>query len=331
MSGGGGSTTVQKADPWSGIQPSLTALYGNLNSAYANGQLSPNQNTGQVLPWNQDMLNAWGQNVSTNNDALAMARGIASGNFTDTGQIGAQTLSNFSQGNFGGNAGTAQLANTASGAYLDPNNPAIKGLYEAQAQPVTQSFTQSTLPALLSTYAANGRMGSGANDTAINAASTALAQQLNNLSQSTIGQNYTNERANQMAASNQLASLGQSSAGLLSNIQGSALSAEPGFANNSLTGESQYQNYLQSMLNSNIAQSNFNNTQPLTAIQNLAGLLQNGMALSGSTSQTSNASNPLSSILGGGLLGGTIGAGTSIGSGWGAGIGALGGGLLSFL
>lgn len=459
MSGGGGSTTTQKADPWSGIQPSLTSLYGNLSGAYQSGQLAPNQNTGQVAQnGNLDQALAsiyqsgiYGQSAGTGaiNNAVDRTTALAGGDFSNlqgagtlqgfangnwgidpvtgtlsnvaqgnTAGAGAyDTLNKYGQGQFGGTAqgdaltrmaggnftgstagnqltnmskgqfsgtGLDQLVKTSNGAYTDPNNTAVQGLFNAQAQPLTQQFQQSTLPGLLSAYSAAGRYGSGANDSAINSASSALGQTLSNLSQSTIGQNYVNERSNQQNAAGQLAGyqtgaantllgaqgnaangllgaqvgaagnmagiqsqLGQylsslrgTSAGTLAGIQGSAISALPGMASqqssdqwtalsNALSAAQGQQQIQQGTLNAGIAQGNYNANQPFMGLQNLSGLLQNGMALNGQTSSTSGGSSTLQRV-GGGALSGAM-AGTAVMPGIGTAIGAIGGGLLGVL
>jgi len=322
MSGGGG-TTQTKADPWVGVQPSLTALYSNLNTAYSNGQLSPNQNTGQVASWTPQMAGAFNGATSADANALGLTSALASGNIAGSGNIGAQTLSNFARGNFAGNAGTNALAGIAAGQYLDPNNPAMKQLYQAEAQPVTQNFTQAVMPSLLSTFAGNGRLGSGANMNAINLASSGLGQTLNNLS----GQIYGQQVQNQLAAANQLGQLSNSSANMLSNLQGSALSALPGMGMQGMQTAGTYQDYLQNILNSNIAQQNYNANQPMIGLQNLSGLLQNGMSLNGSSSTTSQNKNTFGSALGGAATGAAMGSMVmpGIGTAVGGALGLLGG------
>lgn len=67
MSGGGGSTTVQKADPWSGIQPNLIQLY---NQAYnASKTARPQYPGSSVVPMNQFQLNALGNAYNYGNRA----------------------------------------------------------------------------------------------------------------------------------------------------------------------------------------------------------------------------------------------------------------------
>jgi len=369
MSGGGGggnTTTVQKADPWSGIQPALSALYGNLTTAYNNGQLNPYQNTGQVAPWSGAMNQGYATALSGANQANALTSQLAGGNFSNN--IGGQTLSGISQGtsqgdqslagmlngnisqlangNFSGNSAANALSQTANGNFLNANNPQVQGLLAAEAQPVTQQFTNSVMPGIMSAFASGGRLGSDANMNSLQMASNSLGTTLNNLAQSTIGQNYMNERNNQLSAANQLLgaqsnagnllntaasglNYGQQQAGnSLANLQGSALSNLPSMSSAGMNVAGTQQNYLQNILNSQIAQQNYNNQMPLMGLENLSGLLQNGMTLTGSTSSgTSNInSNPFGSALGGAGMGAAIGSAIpGIGTGIGAGIGGLGG------
>lgn len=355
-SGGGTQTTVQKADPWIGVQPALSQLYGSLTGAYNAGQLSPQQSAGTQVPWTGYQQLAFDNAYQGNQDATAYTKALASGNFgfspgagallnIANGSLNNSQLGNIAAGNFGTNVATAQLAKTANGAYLDPNNPAIQGLLAAQSQPVVKNFQNATLPGLLSAYSAAGRYGSGANDAAIGAASDSLGQTLSNLAQTTIGQNYANERSNQVNAANQLAGLLSGSsqfldtarsnaANSIANIQGSAISALPGVSSGNLNVANILQQYLQRGQDLSTAQQNLNASMPLTALQNLAGLLTNGMALTGQSS--TGTSLPNSGGFGGALRGGLGGAATgaalgSIVPGIGTGIGALGGGVLGLL
>jgi len=372
MSGGGGggnTNTIQQADPWSGIQPSLSALYGNLTGAYNAGQLNPYQNTGQVAPWSPAMNAGYATAMGGANQASALTSQLAGGNFSNN--VGGQVLSGIAQGNTAGdqslgqmlngnisqlaggnftsNPAASTLAQTANGNFLNANNPQVQGLLAAEAQPVTQQFTNSVMPGIMSAFASGGRLGSDANMNALQMASNSLGTTLNNLAQSTIGQNYMNERNNQLSAANQLLgtqtsagnllntaatglNYGQQQAGnSLANLQGSALSSLPTMSSAPMTAASTQQDYLQNILNSQIAQQNYVNQMPLMGLENLSGLLQNGMTLTGSTSSgTSNInSNPFGSAIGGAALGAGIGSiipgvGTAIG----AGLGGLGG-LLS--
>lgn len=435
--GGGGGTTNTTATPWSGVQPFLSNYYQNAQNAWNNGQISPAQNTGQVVDWNAspDMSAANGQSWAANNTATSLATALANGNIYGSGNLGAQGLLNTAQGNFGNNAGsmlqaiaggtagtagqggstltnfaggnfgnsiltslaagqlgannpltqyaagnfnnpaTSGLLATAQGANLDPNNPALQSEINAASQPLVQNFQQATLPSLLSTFSANGRLGSGANGMAINQASNALGQNLSNLSGTLTGNWMQNALQQQQSAQQTLAGLqsgagqsilgaqqgagntllgaqgnaaqsllgGQIQAGStlgnlasqansnLASLQGNAVSALPGLGSANMSNAELYQNYLQSVLNSQIAQSNYNNMGPLMALQNMEGLLNPGQVnVSGQSSTTSQNPNLFGTTLGGAATGAAIGSvvpavGTAIGAGVGGLAGLLGG------
>ena len=379
--GGGGGTTNTTATPWSGIQPFLNNFYSNAQNAWNNGQIAPAQNTGQIAQWSQDTSNSYQMALQGGGEANALAQQLASGNFSqnvgaqglqglisgnfagNTGQtlqgiangsggVAGQTLNNWANGQFGGNAATAGLLSTANGANLNPNNAALQGEINAASQPVVQNFQQATLPGLLSAFSANGRTGSGAEGLAVNQASTALGQQLSNLSGTLTGNWMQNALQQQQAAQQSLAGLSSGSAGQLlggqlqagstlgglasgasanlGSLQGNAISAIPGISSSNLNTSGVYQNYLQSILNSQINQQNFNNTLPLQALQNMEGLLNPGLSLSGSTTQSSQNSNPFGMALGGAATGAALGSvvpgvGTAIGAGVGGLAGLLGG------
>jgi hypothetical protein len=341
------------------------ATTGNNTAAYLTDQLARGNNT--VSPGAYTL-----QNIAGGNDAASQAlQGIANGSNPATQTLqsiinggfvsngAGQQLNALASGNFGANPAAAQLLKTANGDYLDPNNPAIQGLFNAQAQPITKQFQTATLPGLLSAYSAAGRYGSGANDTAIGAASDSLAQNLNNLSQQTIGQNYINERSNQQNAANTLlgasSNAGQYLGGLLSGaasslgglqsgaasalgslqsgaanqlaaLQGNAISALPGVLQTNLTNAGTLQDYIQGSLDKQIAQQNYIAGMPLLSLQNLSGLL-GGVNIGGTTTQTgANNSSGFRNALGGALAGGSTGAAFGPwGAGIGAGIGLLGG------
>lgn len=387
MSGGGqsGNTSTQ-AIPWAGIQPSLTSFYQNANNAWNQGNIAPWQNTGQVQPWTQDQANAYNQAISGGNNAAALSTNLANGNLAGSGNIGAislagdtrgqfagntgnilqglaagnggsqasTTLNNLAAGNFGNSPALSGLLATAQGQGIDPNNPQLQGEINAASQPLVQNFQQAVLPGLLSTFSQAGRLGSGANMQAINQASTALGQQLSNLSGTLTGQNYQQGLQNQLAAQQGLAGLqsgaantllgGQLQAGgtlgslaaqsgsNLAALQGNALSALPGMTSSNIGTSSIYNSYLQNLLNSQINQQNFNNTLPLQALQNMTGLLNPGLTLNGSSTRSSSSPSvsPFGTALGGAATGAAIGSalpgvGTAIGAGVGGVAGLLGG------
>lgn len=390
MSGGGSSGTQNTtATPWAGIQPSLNSFYANAANAWNNGQIAPAQNTGQVAPWNSDLNKAYYQALGGNQLASNLTQDLASGNIGGSGNVGAMGLQNIINGNFGngagaalsgiangnfannaatsglsslaagnygGNAATAGLLSTANGAGLNVNTPALQGAIQAANQPVVQNYQQAVLPGLLSTFSANGRLGSGANMSAIGQSESQLGQTLANNAGTLTNNAYQNALQQQLTAQGTLAGLtsnagntllgGQLNAGStlgsltnsasqnLGALQGNALSAVPGMTSANLGVAGGLQSYLQSVLNSNITQQNYNNNLPLLALQNMEGLLNPGLSLTGQSSHSSqsNAANPFGLALGGAATGAAIGSAVpGIGTAIGAGVGGLAGLLGGYL
>ena len=90
-------------------------------------------------------------------------------------------------------------ANTLGGQYLDPaSNPWLSKTYDAAASDMTRNYSQAVVPGINSTFSLNGRYGSGAHQTAMGDAGRTLNSGLTNLGTQIYGQNYGQERQNQM-------------------------------------------------------------------------------------------------------------------------------------
>lgn len=151
--GGGGTTTVQKADPWAGVQPYLQQLYaGASNAAQSTPQYYPGSTVAQPDQYTWDTLNqmttmaqngtgsgnlfkALAAQTAQGNDTVSRAmmdaangnniqgsalKGIVSGS-----DLGQQVLAQLAQG--GGTAGNA-LTNIANG--LTPEQQAEMGVVQ---------------------------------------------------------------------------------------------------------------------------------------------------------------------------------------------------------
>lgn len=91
--GGGGTTTVQKSDPWEGQQPYLTKAFKQADKLYSNGSLAPDYYSGQTVAdqsaWTKAALNMQAkaaQNMAKNplmTGASSAVRNIMSGNALD--------------------------------------------------------------------------------------------------------------------------------------------------------------------------------------------------------------------------------------------------------
>src|ERR1700739_1765943 len=112
--GGGGTTTVQKADPWTGMQHALSTLYESLQGAYGAGNLAPPINTGQIANLDPQFSTAF--NLATGGNMLAanLAERLASGDTSVS--PGLFELNNIANGN---DASTATLTQFVNGGYIN--------------------------------------------------------------------------------------------------------------------------------------------------------------------------------------------------------------------
>lgn len=93
----------------------------------------------------------------------------------------------------------SNAANTLSGQYLDPSsNPWLSKTYDAAASDLARNYSNAVVPSINSTFSQAGRYGSGAQREAIGDAGRTLGSSLGNLSTQIYGQNYGQERQNQL-------------------------------------------------------------------------------------------------------------------------------------
>lgn len=89
--------------------------------------------------------------------------------------------------------------NTLGGQYLDPaTNPWLSKTYDAAASDMTRNYSNAVVPGINGTFSQAGRYGSGAHQQAIGDAGRTLSSQLGNMGTQLYGQNYAQERGNQM-------------------------------------------------------------------------------------------------------------------------------------
>jgi hypothetical protein len=97
--------------------------------------------------------------------------------------------------------GSAGLAATLGGAYLDPaTNPYLRATYQAAADPVTQNYQFATAPSTMAAAQRAGQMGGTAYDESRMLDQYGLGRQLNDLATNIYGGNYQQERSRQSAA-----------------------------------------------------------------------------------------------------------------------------------
>lgn len=100
-----------------------------------------------------------------------------------------------------GRGANRNAADTLSGRYLDPeSNPWLKSTYDAAASDMARNYTDAVIPGINSTFSRAGRYGSNAQQAAIGDAGRTLASNLSNMGTNIYGQNYQQERGNQLNA-----------------------------------------------------------------------------------------------------------------------------------
>src|SRR5258708_6045492 len=209
MSGGGGSTTTQKADPWSGVQPGLKNLYNNAGAQFAQGGPQVYQGNG-VSPLNANQNQALGAMANIANGGLGVLNGYQANalnlnnNIAQGSDFESQYLSGMMQGN--GPSGTAlqQILNGSNGAvqgltqqmngqtnpeqallamlrpgYTNPaNDPGLQAAMNAANHNTTRTFQTAVMPSIASQFSSAGRFGSGAQSQGVSDANNNLATQI---------------------------------------------------------------------------------------------------------------------------------------------------------
>lgn len=368
MSGSGGSsTTVQKADPWSGLQPSLTNLYSSATDlsnsggpqVYQGSSVSPitgAQQTGMTS------LENIGNGGYGNLNPAQLTALYSTQQMADGSDPGNQLLWNLANGGgdsatmlkniMGGNTDATQaLTSMLSSNYTNPNNnPGFQAAMDAANQNTTRNFQTAVMPQLASQFSLAGRYGSGAQSQGISDATNNLATQISG-SNATMAQNAWSQLTNnQLSAAGTLGSMQSSAAQqlgsqqlnaeqLLNSRQTGALQMLPSMAlqgtqnaNAAIQSGNMQQTQNQAELSSAINLFNANQQQPYQNIQWLNSILNGGLSLSGSTStQTGGGASTLQSGLGGALSGAAVG--NMIGGAGSSGgmYGAIGGGILGMI
>lgn len=334
-SGGGDQTT--KTEPWSGQAPYLTDLYAQAQNLYGSGgpDYFPNATYTNFSPQSQ-MAMQLGEN-----------RALYGSQFdAPAGNVAMQAMqgnSPFTQAGVGalqaGGLGMGQLADTISGKYLNAN-PYVDQMFNAASRGVNQQYNNQVMPGVNATFGSGGRTGSMAHQTGLDMANQSYQNSMTDMAANIYGNNYANERGNQMNASSAIGNLGQGLAsgyGSLGNqnfgqmMGGAALGQQLGqndWANIGQLGQigQQVEGKAGEMLTDQMNRFNFYQNRPEQNLSNYVGWI-NGVPSVGGTTQTEGG--------GGGSIGNAIGGAASLGGlaaalgatgpiGWGAaGVGAL--------
>lgn len=300
--GGGGTNTVQQADPWSGVQPQLLNLFSNAQNYYNSGgpQYYPGQTVAAQSPNTLAALQAGSQ--------YAMSPGA---NLTDI---------------------TNDNTNIAQGKNLG-NNPYLDQMVSAATNGLAQNYTNVVAPSIASQFSAAGRFGSGQQAAALATGAQPLAQALQGATSNIYGQAWNSGLAQQTAAIgeaptlanqpytnlNALMGIGQTQESYQQNLINAAMQKYNFGQNQPLTNLQAFQG----LLNGGLQSGSQSSSQTQLPNNPFASLL--GTALTGNSLYNSGALGAL-----GGLFGsGTAGAGLTAADL--AAAGALGGGAATGL
>lgn len=306
LCGGGSSapattTTVQSADPWKGQQPYLTDLFSKAQNINNTG--IPSYFPGStVTPFSDET------NQAMQMQATRAANGspvMTAGNDQLAGTLRGDYLTS--------NPAFAALQSNANGDYLNSNK---------YFDPIVDRALGKVRTSLDSQFEQGGRYGSGLHK-------TALANAMGDTAASMYGQNYANERQNQLGATAQMGQL----YGDERTKQMQGMMFAPQMANQDYVDAQQLaavgatkEGMSQAQLTDQLNRWNFDQNKEADALAKYAQLIQGNYGGSSSGTSTSPTySNKGSSLMGGALAGAQLGG---MFGPMGAGIGAVGGGLL---
>lgn len=184
-SGNTTTTSIQKADPWEGVQPYLRDLYSQASNV-GTQQYYPGQLVANRSPF-------------TNDAARMISTRAASG--TDPTLAGATSQAQRTlRGDYlNSNPALPWLNRIGSGEMLNAN-PYVDDMFSKAAGSVSKQFRDTVMPGLTSNFALAGRYGSNAHQTAQSNAQETYGKTLDDLATNIYGGNYAAERALQQQA-----------------------------------------------------------------------------------------------------------------------------------
>lgn len=365
MGGGGGTNTVQKADPWEGLTPYLegwSKFGGNFTGLFPEAQRLYQGGGPQYYP-GSTIAGPSSQTLNAENNATILAGRSIGMDALDPAQ---GYLTNVLTGAYRANN---PYTNVGSSVYQTPvtngalwkdnpfasmdtlsqaSNPYLSAMIDAASRDSTRNFNSAVMPSIASQFSAGGRYGSGAQVQGINDATYNLANKLTDSAAAIRGADYAQRLGLVGATQQQKMGLQANAWNTATNLAANAFGQERGFeqqAAGMLPSIGQMRNQLawsdlgklnavgaqvdarnQANLNADIARWDYNQNLPWQNLGRYSQILQ-GWGGGQSSSSQSQQGSMLSNALGGAMLGNSLyGLGSAAGL-WGgaAGLGALGG------
>ena len=285
--GGGdskGGTGDSQTTPWEPVQPYLLDAYKQAKALYETGgpDYYPNATYAPFSP-QQQMAMQLGQNRALMGSAYDQPAGnVATNAMTSYSPYTLAATKNL----WDGYRGMDQLNATTQGAYLN-SNPYLDSMFNAATRSVNTQYQNNVLPGVNATFGSGGRTGSNAHQTALDMANQNYGNTISDMAANIYGQNYANERTNQLNSAMNMGNLGIGMSGAMAGLGAQNFAQQMGGANlGMLLGDNQYRdiNYLgniggmvegkgQEVLKDSMDRFNFYQNRPEMMMNNYAAWL----------------------------------------------------------
>ena len=205
--GGGQQDSTTTSEPWSAAQPYIKDVYAQAQNLYNSGGPSyyPNATYTPFSPQTQMAMN-----LQENRALFGSPYDEAAGGFAMNALQGQSPFTQAGmQSLWGSQLGMAGLSDTIQGKFLN-SNPYLDNMFGAAARATNTQYNNQVMPGVNATFGSGGRTGSNAHQTALDMANQNYNNSMSDMAANIYGNNYANERTNQLNAANQYANLGQS-------------------------------------------------------------------------------------------------------------------------
>ena len=216
--GGGdskGGTGDSQTTPWEPVQPYLLDAYKQAKALYETGgpDYYPNATYAPFSP-QQQMAMQLGQNRALMGSAYDQPAGnVATNAMTSYSPYTLAATKNL----WDGYRGMDQLNATTQGAYLN-SNPYLDSMFNAATRSVNTQYQNNVLPGVNATFGSGGRTGSNAHQTALDMANQNYGNTISDMAANIYGQNYANERTNQLNSAMNMGNLGIGMSGAMAGL-----------------------------------------------------------------------------------------------------------------
>jgi hypothetical protein len=334
-SGSSGSTqTIQKSDPWVGVQPYLTG--SNIPGIYSEASrlYQQNQNMPQQM---QDLEGGYGNTL-----AQRAASGITdySVNNTPVAPVASQTNLdiNAARSAQGVLNPTQAMQNMLTGR---PDTQYLDQQAQALTQQANRNLLENIMPGIRSGAQASGQFGGSRQGIAEGLAASRVNQDLAPALTSMYSNALENAQQRMYGTAGQLNQQAESvgTGNLSRGMQQDQFNANLALQNNEQAIQQAQANAALQAQRFGLQDTTFNQQLQLAGmpqqyqqdqLQNYAGIIQPGTGIGGTSTSTQPLyQNNIGNALAGGMLGSMVGPALGASTGMGAGMGALGGLLLS--